>query len=120
MKGKRVMITLHQSQPTPPIITSILPAQTLQQTMSSSPSISEGAPTSSAKAWRLNITGPHDANVQAYCNWHQSQVRNESWKIDFQKACNVAIDDGLDLNLIDELNDPDYFNDRGVKWGIAL
>lgn len=75
--------------------------------------------TSSASASRLNIAGLRDANVQAYCDWQQSQVGHASWKVEFQKACDVALDDGLDLDQIDELSDPEYFKNRGVKWGIA-
>jgi hypothetical protein len=83
--------------------------------MSSSPPSSEDTFASSAKTSRLNITGLRDANVQAYCDWQQSQVRHESWKVELQKACDVALDDGLDLDQIDELSDPNYFKNRGVK-----
>ncbi|PGH02176.1 hypothetical protein AJ80_08899 [Polytolypa hystricis UAMH7299] len=104
----------------PPItITNVLPAQTSQQAISSSPPSSEGMSTSPANTSRLNITGLRDANVQAYCDWQQSQVGHASWKVEFQKACDVALDDGLDLDQIDELSDPEYFKNRGVKWGIA-
>lgn len=41
------------------------------------------------------------------------------WEDEFQKACDVALNDGLDLDLINRLSDPEYFKDRGVKWGIA-
>ncbi|PGH30702.1 hypothetical protein GX50_06515 [[Emmonsia] crescens] len=100
-------------------ITNVLPAQTPQPAMSSSSPSSEGMHIYSAKPPRLNITGLRDANVQAYCDWQQSQVGNASWKDEFQKACEVALDDGLDLDQIDELGDPEYFKNRGVKWGIA-
>ncbi|KAL2826367.1 hypothetical protein BJY01DRAFT_241374 [Aspergillus pseudoustus] len=104
----------------PPItITNVLPAQPSQLAISSSPPSSEGISTSSANSSRLNITGLRDANVQAYCDWQQSQVGHASWKVEFQKACDVALDDGLDLDQIDELSDPEYFKNRGVKWGIA-
>ncbi|KAL3470097.1 hypothetical protein BJX99DRAFT_251466 [Aspergillus californicus] len=61
-----------------------------------------------ANASRLNLTGLRDANVKAYCAWQQ-----------LQKACDVALDNGFDLDLIDKLSDPDYFEKRGVVWGIA-
>ncbi|KAL2371270.1 hypothetical protein RJZ57_004276, partial [Blastomyces gilchristii] len=93
---------------------------TPQPALSSSPPASEGTHVVySAKPPRLNITGLRDANVQAYCDWQQSQVGNVSWKDEFRKACDVALDDGLDLDQIDELGDPEYFKNRGVKWGIA-
>ncbi|KAH1596332.1 hypothetical protein KXX44_006639 [Aspergillus fumigatus] len=60
-----------------------------------------------------------DANVQAYCDWQLSQVENGLWKDEFRKACEVALEDGLDLDQINELSDPEYFKNRGVKWGIA-
>ncbi|KAL3489585.1 hypothetical protein BJX62DRAFT_226498 [Aspergillus germanicus] len=98
----------------PPItITNVLPAQTTQQAMSSLPPSSEDTFASSAKTSRLNITGLRDANVQAYCDWQQSQVGHEAWKVEFQKACDVVLDNGLRLDQIDELSDPDYFENRG-------
>lgn len=100
-------------------ITNVLPAQATQQGMSSSPPISEDASTCSTMASRLVLAGFRDTNVQAYCDWQQSQVENGSWKDEFRKACDVALGDGLDLDQIDELSDPEYFKDRGVKWGIA-
>ena len=30
-----------------------------------------------------------------------------------------ALGDGLDLDQIDKLSDPEYFKNRGVKWAIA-
>lgn len=100
-------------------ITNVLPAQTLQLVMSSPPPFSEGMHINSVKPLHLNITGLCDANVQAYCDWQQLQVGNELWKDEFWKVCDVALNDGLDLDLIDKLSDPEYFKDQGVKWGIA-
>lgn len=57
--------------------------------------------------------------MQAYSHWQQSQVGDEAWKAEFQKACDVALDEGLDLEQIDEDKDPEYFRKRGIKWGIA-
>ncbi|KAL4872345.1 hypothetical protein BDV12DRAFT_193439 [Aspergillus spectabilis] len=100
-------------------ITNVLPAQTSQQAISSSIPSSEGMATSSTSASRLNIAGLRDANIQTYYDWQQSQVGHASWKVEFQKACDVALDNGLDLDQIDELSDPEYFENQGVKWGIA-
>jgi hypothetical protein len=86
----------------PPItITNVLPAHDSQQGMSPSPPSSDDASISSTKASRLKITGFRDANVQAYCDWQQSQVEYELWKDEFRKACDVALGDGLDLDQID-------------------
>lgn len=57
--------------------------------------------------------------MEAYSNWQESQVGDEGLKTEFRKACSVALDDGLDLEQIDEDRDPEYFCKRGVKWGIA-
>jgi hypothetical protein len=73
----------------------------------------------SADTSRLGITGARDAAVQSYSNWQQSQVDDPVWKDEFQKACGVALDDCLDLEQINEDKDPNYFKERGVKWGIA-
>lgn len=63
-----------ESNYSPIMITNVLPIQTLQQAISSSPLSSAGMSTSSANSSRLNITSLRDANVQAYCDWQQSQV----------------------------------------------
>ena len=47
--------------------------------------------------------------------WQQSNVTDASWKMDIQTACDVAIDDGLDLEQIYTDNDPDFFIRNGVK-----
>lgn len=44
---------------------------------------------------------------------------DEELKAEVKKACDVALDDRLDLAQIYEDKDPDYFTKRGVKWGIA-
>lgn len=100
-------------------ITNVLPAQTGQPAMSSASPSSESTLVPSVSPLRLDIPGLRDAAVQAYCDWQQTKVGNEEWKNEFQRACDVALDDGLDLEQIDELRDPEYFKSRGVKWGIA-
>ncbi|OJJ65576.1 hypothetical protein ASPBRDRAFT_201703 [Aspergillus brasiliensis CBS 101740] len=120
LEGQKSRSRLPSESAYPPItITNVLPAQATQPGMSSSPPTPEDASICSTKASRLKIAGFRDANVQAYCDWQQSQVANESWKDGFRKACDVALGDGLDLDQIDELSDPEYFKNRGVKWGIA-
>ncbi|KAI7970541.1 hypothetical protein EIK77_000324 [Talaromyces pinophilus] len=102
----------------PPInITNVIPAQSSQHVISSTPpSENLNQPSNTP---RLGITGARDAAVQAYSNWQQSQVEDRVWKDEFQKACDVALDECLDLEQINEDKDPNYFKDRGVKWGIA-
>jgi hypothetical protein len=89
-------------------ITNVLPAQTPQPAMSSTSPPSESSLLHPANSPRLDIPGHRDAAVQVYCDWQQSQVSNEGWKDEFQKVCDVALDDGLDLEQIDELRDPEY------------
>jgi hypothetical protein len=68
----------------------------------------------------LDIPGTLDVAVRLYSEWQQSNVTDVSWKIDIQKACDVAIDDGLDLEQIYMDSNPDSFIKKGVmKRGVA-
>ncbi|KAJ5112819.1 hypothetical protein N7532_000864 [Penicillium argentinense] len=49
----------------------------------------------------------------------RSRLSDEALKAEIRKACDVAIDHGLDLEQIGEDKDPNYFKARGVDWGIA-
>ena len=68
---------------------------------------------------RLNIPGPRDKAVKDYCAWQKSQVKKPALKVEYQKACDVIIEDGMDLELIRRDPNPDYLIKRGVKRGIA-
>lgn len=57
--------------------------------------------------------------MREYTTWQQSRLGDEALKAEARKACDVALDDGLDLAPIDEDKNPNYFKARGVKWGIA-
>jgi hypothetical protein len=46
---------------------------------------------------RLDIPGARDEVVRMYTKWQQSQVDDQMWKYEFQKACEVALCDCLDL-----------------------
>jgi hypothetical protein len=67
----------------------------------------------------LGIPGFRDAAVKEYSNWQQSKVVDLTWKVGFQKACDVAIAHGLDLEQIYEDQDPSFFITNGVLLGIA-
>jgi hypothetical protein len=68
----------------------------------------------------LDIPGALDVAVRLYSEWQQSNVTDASWKVDIQTACDVAIDNSLDLEQIYTDNDPDFFIKNGVKKrGIA-
>lgn len=64
---------------------------------------------------------PRDVALNEYSEWHQSRVFDISFKVDFKKARDVALENALDLDLdlIHEENDPDFFEKQGVKRGTA-
>jgi hypothetical protein len=81
--------------------------------------ISKNSTASSVDFFDLHITVLLDVAVREYSTWQQSCLADEALKAEVRKACDVALDDGLDLAQIDEDKDHDYFTKRGVKWGIA-
>jgi hypothetical protein len=68
---------------------------------------------------RLVIPGPRDAAVRDYCKWLESKVTDETYKADFRKACEVTLAHHLDLELVFEDQDPNFFIGQGVKRGTA-
>ncbi|KAF5642373.1 hypothetical protein F52700_3169 [Fusarium sp. NRRL 52700] len=67
----------------------------------------------------LGIPGMRDINVRKYCNWHCSKNNNNTWKMEYEKACDLTLDEGLDLEQIRLDQDVQFFIDKGVKKGIA-
>jgi hypothetical protein len=67
----------------------------------------------------LDIPGPRDLAVVAYSQWQQSNVIDEAQKIEYQKACEAALLEMLDLEQLYEDQDPDFFIQSGVKRGVA-
>jgi hypothetical protein len=57
--------------------------------------------------------------MRCYSEWQQSKVDDEDLKTEFQKACDVALKDGLDLEQIFGDRDPGFFIQSGVKRGVA-
>jgi hypothetical protein len=57
-------------------------------------------PSISTSINRLNIPGPRDKAVKNYCAGQQSQVETLALKVEYQKACDVIIEAGTDLELI--------------------
>jgi hypothetical protein len=106
----------------PPInITNVLPAQSPQPSIITS---SAATPVSHASSCaistrRLDIPGLRDVAVNEYSGWQQSNVSDEILKAEFQRACDVALEDGLDLEQVYEDQDPEFFIKHGVKRGIA-
>ncbi|KAH9205092.1 hypothetical protein DL95DRAFT_470884 [Leptodontidium sp. 2 PMI_412] len=67
----------------------------------------------------LNISGFLDDQVEEYCAWQQSRVRKPHLKAEYQKACDVMIEDGITLGLIKRDPNPKLLTDQGVKRGPA-
>jgi hypothetical protein len=57
--------------------------------------------------------------VKEYGEWQQSNVVDEALKAEFQKACEVTLQDGLDLEQVHEDQDPGFFIKSGIKRGVA-
>ena len=93
----------------PPInITNVLPAP-----------MAPGMPSNSSTIDRLNIAGFRDVVVKEYCAWQQSQVDSTTLKVEYQKACEVILEEGMDLETIRRKPNPDFLTKKGVKRGIA-
>lgn len=67
----------------------------------------------------LDIPGPRDTAVRQYSDWQQSKVHDGTLKAPFRKACDVTLDEGLDLEQVHEDCNPGFFIKNGVKSGIA-
>ncbi|PQE18259.1 urea carboxylase protein [Rutstroemia sp. NJR-2017a BBW] len=68
---------------------------------------------------RLDIPGLRDRAVKEYCAWQQSKVEQSTLKVEYQKACDVIIEDGMDLELIHRDPNAQYLMDKCVKRGVA-
>ncbi|KAK0367742.1 hypothetical protein CLIM01_14901 [Colletotrichum limetticola] len=67
----------------------------------------------------LCVTGLRDDAVEAYCKWHCSKVRSPTQKRYFELTYNLTIERGLDLELVHEDNDAQFFIKQGVLEGVA-
>ncbi|KXH56230.1 hypothetical protein CNYM01_13770 [Colletotrichum nymphaeae SA-01] len=67
----------------------------------------------------LCVTGLRDDAVEAYCKWHCSKVRSLTQKRYFELAYNLTLERGLDLELVHEDNDAQFFIEQGVLEGVA-
>jgi hypothetical protein len=106
----------------PPInITNVLPPQSYQTPSGTSQARTAaiGPSSNSAEVIPLDIPGLRDVAVRKYSKWQQSNVNDDQLKLEFQKACDVTLADGLDLEQLHEDQDFDFFIDKGVKRGIA-
>jgi hypothetical protein len=68
---------------------------------------------------RLDIPGFLDTAVETYSEWQQSRVRREDQKDEIRKLCDIALNQGLDLQQLYDDQDPDFFIKQDIKVGIA-
>lgn len=100
----------------PPINIHMLPAQAYQpQAGTPVPDV----PSTSTVINRLDIPDHRDEAVEDYCTWQQSKVKKPTLKVEYKKACDIIIEDGMDLELIHRDPNPEFLIQRGVKRGIA-
>ncbi|KAA8641518.1 uncharacterized protein ATNIH1004_011654 [Aspergillus tanneri] len=97
-----------------PISINVLPAQTA----AGGSMVPAPPPSLSSTNNRLVIPGP--GAVREYSNWLESRVTEEAYKADIRRACQVTLENLMDLELINEAPDPSFFIEQGVKKGTAL
>jgi hypothetical protein len=54
-----------------------------------------------------------------YSDWQQSQVDDQTLKAEFQKACDIALAHGFDLEQIHKDQNPSFFTDNGIKTRVS-
>ncbi|KAI2868504.1 hypothetical protein CBS63078_11258 [Aspergillus niger] len=62
---------------------------------------------------------PLEVAVEEYSSWQKSQVVSQRYKDDIDRARDVALENGLDLEQIYGDQDPDFFIKHGVRIGVA-
>jgi hypothetical protein len=101
-------------------ITNILPPQGLAaNSPESTPAPAEAGLSTSPRPTHLEIAGPRDVAVRMYSAWQCSQVSDRALKIEYQKACGITLDEGLDVELVHEDQNADLYIKKGVKTGVA-
>jgi hypothetical protein len=105
---------LSRGGPYPPININVLPSQ------SPIPGVEASRKTDDPSTMDLlEIPGPRDLAVKEYSEWQQSHVTDDGLKDAFRQACDVMLDDGLDLEQVYKDRDPEFFIGKGIKKGIA-
>ncbi|KAK4031449.1 hypothetical protein C8A01DRAFT_21320 [Parachaetomium inaequale] len=106
----------------PPInITNVMPAQPPKaSTPCSVPAMPESTGLLSRdRSAQLEILGLRDIAVKRYSDWQCSQVGDEALKMEYRKAWEVTLADGLDLEQVYNDQDAGFYIEKGVKRGIA-
>lgn len=116
-KGKRKGgPVLRPGVPYPPINITVLSSQSSAPEMETSASKMAGDPIITSP---LDIPGPRDIAVKEYGEWQQPNIADDDLKAAFRQACDVTLEDGLDLKQVYKDQDPEFFIDKGIKKGIA-
>jgi hypothetical protein len=90
-----------------PININILPTQPSQSPMlANTPVTTQLQPPAREK---LKIRGPRDTAVRVYCAWQESNIVNKNLKANFQKARDLAISNGYNLEQVNSEQDPGFF-----------
>lgn len=103
--------------PYPPININVLPSQS-SATGLEDISAAQAAPDSKGLS-PLDIPGPRDEAVKEYSEWQVSNVTDYTLKAAFRQACDVMLENGLDLEQVYKDQDPEFFIGKGIKMGIA-
>ncbi|KAM0708546.1 hypothetical protein Q7P35_005198 [Cladosporium inversicolor] len=104
----------------PPItINNVLPGNASSASGTQRKAADAASATEASLPQDFELAGFRDIALNEYSRWHQSRVFNTDLKADFQKAEAVTLENALDLDLIYEENDPDFFEKQGVKKGTA-
>ena len=102
---------------TPVVINNYIPAQPGQ---ASQALIEASLPVGSGnEQFRLSIPGLRDDAVTAYCEWHCSKVRSQRQKKQYESARDLTLEFGLDLELVEEDKDAQFYIDHGIMEGVA-
>jgi hypothetical protein len=105
--------------PPPITINNVLPSSASSASGMQSEAAATAPTTKASLPQDFELPGFRDVALNEYSEWHQSRVFDITLKADFQKARDVALENALDLDLIHEENDPDFFEKQGVKRGTA-
>jgi hypothetical protein len=58
--------------------------------------------------------------VREYCRWLESRATEEAYRADIRRACQVTLENLMDLKLIISAQNPGFFTNKGIKEGTAL
>ncbi|KAL3952671.1 hypothetical protein ACCO45_012614 [Purpureocillium lilacinum] len=67
----------------------------------------------------LSIPGLRDEAVEEHCKWHCSKVRSNDQKKAYELARDLTLARSLDLELVHEDNDAQFYIDNDVSEGVA-